>query len=331
MSDPDGHRPDLNAVQGNLSGFNKDHQRFVFVAFADPASGRAFLGELVPDIASAREVERFNSLFREIHERRGGASDIVQAAWTNVALSAAGLRALGAAGLETFPDDFGQGMRARAALIGDRDDSDPSTWIAAFTAEVHALVILAADKPDDLQMLTERVRRRLEAHGVTELGTVDGNTRPDPFRGHEHFGFKDGISQPAIAWITGHRREVIATGEVLIGYQDEDGNVAGAEVPAGPASQPGEAGYPGPGRAARPAMPEWARDGSFVVFRRLRQDVAAFRTFAEREAMALGMEPQQLRAKLVGRWESGAPLEQVPRVAHLDPSEIGRASCRERV
>lgn len=313
--------PDPHAVQGNLAGFNKDNQRFLFLAFPDAASGRAFLAEMVPDIASAAEVQRFNSLFREIHERRGGASDIVKAAWTNIALSAAGLRQLGAPGLDSMPDDFAQGMRARAALIGDRDDSDPTTWIAPFNQELHALVILAADQPEDLQALTDRVRLRIEAHRVANLGALDGTTRPDPFRGHEHFSFKDGISQPGIAGITGPRHDAIATGEFLIGYPDVDGNVSGSEQPPGPPPQPGEPGYPSPGRPGRPALPEWMRDGSFVVFRRLRQDVAAFRAFIEGQSTALGMPPEQLRAKLVGRWDSGAPLDRVPGVPpQLDPS-----------
>lgn len=34
----------LNDIQGNVAGFNKDHQRVVFLRFADRDSGRRFVG-----------------------------------------------------------------------------------------------------------------------------------------------------------------------------------------------------------------------------------------------------------------------------------------------
>src|SRR5437764_479930 len=51
--DPGTPSPDATDIQGNLVGFNKDHQRLVFVGFADAASGKAFLQALVPDVATA--------------------------------------------------------------------------------------------------------------------------------------------------------------------------------------------------------------------------------------------------------------------------------------
>jgi Dyp-type peroxidase family len=57
------------------------------------------------------------------------------------------------------------------------------------------------------------------------------------------------------------------------------------------------------------------------VFRRLRQNVQAFGDFVSQHAQQLGIPPERLGAKLVGRWRSGAPLEHVPgEPAHLDPS-----------
>ena len=70
---------------------------------------------------------------------------------------------------------------------------------------------------------------------------------------------------------------------------------------------------------ARATTPVWGRNGSYVVFRRLRQDVKAFREFMEREAARLrglpafaGMTATSLAAKLMGRWPSGAPLMRAP-------------------
>jgi hypothetical protein len=47
----------LNQIQGNVvPGFNEDHQAFMFVRFPGAAALRAWLAELVPEIASAGEV-----------------------------------------------------------------------------------------------------------------------------------------------------------------------------------------------------------------------------------------------------------------------------------
>lgn len=151
----------------------------------------------------------------------------------------------------------------------------------------------------------------------------DGNVRPAPNTGHEHFGFKDGISQPGIAGFTTASKggAPIATGEFLIGYPDQDGHVSGSATPAGPPPQSGQAGYPGPGTPGGPAMPEWTRNGSFAVYRRLRQDVAGFRNFVTQSAATIGLSPDQVGAKLVGRWPSGAPLERTAGIAATgDPS-----------
>ena len=116
--------------------------------------------------------------------------------------------------------------------------------------------------------------------------------------GRDHFGFFDGIAQPAIEGSgvaprpgdgqpdgAGGWREV-ATGEVLLGYRDEDG-----ALPAAPA-------------------PPFERNGTFVVYRKLAMDAAAFRRFVASAGYPGGAD--QLAAKIVGRWADGTPLELSP-------------------
>ncbi|HDR8040795.1 hypothetical protein GH884_23690 [Bacillus thuringiensis] len=64
----------------------------------------------------------------------------------------------------------------------------------------------------------------------------------------------------------------------------------------------------------------WARNGSFLVFRRLQQDVATFNQFVENMAAEVGMNSDLLATKLIGRWKSGAPLI---RVKEEDNPSIG--------
>ena len=164
-------------VQGNLVGFNKDHQRFVFLQFPDAANGREFLASIQPDLASATEMLLFNQLHKEIHVRRGGATQIVESTWTNLALTFTGLQALGADGLDTFPEEFKQGMAARAQEIGDLDDSAPGGWVAPFGQQIHAMAIVAADTIEDLESGDGRLAAKCQAHDITELGHLDGVDR----------------------------------------------------------------------------------------------------------------------------------------------------------
>ncbi len=257
----------------------------------------------------------FNALYKEVRDR-GGEERTVEATWLNIALSAAGPTLVGAAGADTMPTEFTQGMAAHAQTLGDVDDSAPGAWVPPFNAgaaPVHAMLILAADSPEDLDAGYARLQAKIAAAAVTGLGHQDGNTRPDPNRGHEHFGFKDGISQPGIAGITVSGKDgtdTIAAGEFIVGYPDQDENVSGQDQPGHPTQQ-GDPTYPQP-TPATPGLPEWTHNGSFLVYRRLRQDVASFNQFIAQTAQQLGMAPEQVAAKLVGRWRSGAPMETVP-------------------
>ena len=64
-----------------------------------------------------------------------------------------------------------------------------------------------------------------------------------------------------------------------------------------------------------------------LVFRRLRQDVAAFHDFlrttadelAQRQPALADLTPEKLSAKLMGRWPSGAPLLRTP---HADSAAL---------
>jgi Dyp-type peroxidase family len=290
----------LSAIQGNVApGFRRDHQAFVLVRFRDRQAGRRWLGALRPDVASAEDVAAGQPLSRRPEPDPGDrAPRIDRPAWVNLALSWDGLRALGADGLDAFPAEFrGSRFQWSAGGAGRPAPADE---------EVHALLIVAADRADELERELARQRARLDACAVRELTTYHGQTLPGPLRGHEHFGFRDGIGQPRIEGIASEGARsgrCTRTGEFILGYPNELGEL-GSEGPP------------------------WSRDGSYLVFWRLRQHVAAFRQGTRREAARLGLSPEQLAAKLVGRWPSGAlpsdPIQPcdpgLPEGARPDPS-----------
>jgi Dyp-type peroxidase family len=133
----------------------------------------------------------------------------------------------------------------------------------------------------------------------------------------EHFGFMDGIGQPAIegSGIEEYPGDGTPTGAAT-GTAGSGGSWAPLKAGEFVLGWPGETGFPPP--APKPDV--LANNGSFLVYRKLRQDVAAFRAFlrerSERlwgsDAGTLGIE--RLASKLVGRWRSGCPVMLAPLV-----------------
>lgn len=294
----------LAEIQGNvLAGFNKDHQALLFLVFSSAAAGRAFVSGAASSVASTDEVDAFNTSFRSSVRRSGTEAAAPTATWVNVALSHAGLARLErpAEELDAFPEEFRAGMRNRATVIGDTDASSPSRWLAPFQDELHAVVIVAADRPADLEAEVTRQEQRARDAGVDVTFVQRGETRVDE-PGHEHFGFKDGISQPGVRGFTKRQnpadenqgvpgQDLLWPGEFVLGYPRQPGIGGGEDAGAVSASGPA-----------------WTANGSYLVFRRLRQDVAGFRTFLSETARAQGTSEDLLGAKLVGRYKSGAPL-----------------------
>jgi Dyp-type peroxidase family len=309
---------ELRDIQGGLIGFNKDHQQFHYVNFHDGAGAKQLLTELLPQLANGYEVLRFNAAYGE-NRRHHGDPEALQATWVNLWLTRTGLTVLDAPSFDSLPEEFRSGMANRP--IGDVGVSAPDKWIAPFTsgAEPHAVVVIAGDNPADMEMRRARIFDMLQRHSAEVVGTQIGDARPGEQRGKEHFGFKDGISQPGIDHFTKSSKSgSIPPGEVLIGYRDADGNISGEPPATRPpvATTYGEAPLP-----VTQALPSWTHNGSFVVYRRLRQDVAAFRASMTNQAPTVELTPDQLGAKLVGRWPSGAPMERVPGLpTKVDPS-----------
>ncbi len=318
----------LKNIQGNiLAGFNKDYQSLLFVRFNNTTKGRAWLANLIPEIANCEEVGAFNQLFKALNRRRGGELGILKATWTNIAFTHSGLKALAvkAADLNKFPDDYKQGMRARASITGDVAESTPGKWVGDFnTDKIHAVLIVASDTQFDLHEQVARYIQNMTYNGGVELVFIqEGAVRQDE-PGHEHFGFKDGVSQPGIRGFNepddpgnpdqGHPgQDLLHPGEFVLGYPTQ----AGVGVPP----QLDDLNTnPGPPSMSGPA---WTTDGSYMVFRRLKQDVRGFHDMIEHEAARLGLTSAQLGAKMVGRYASGAPLEQSDemKARGIDPNQ----------
>lgn len=314
----------VDNIQGNIfGGFNKDFQTLLFLRFRSGPAGRAWIGAVsAPDFdegvahSNSARVMAFNGRFKALRAAGLNPEEYLEVAWTNLAISFQGLRALGvkATDLTVFPADYRDGMALRKNKIGDVGSSDPATWIAPFRtpADLHAVLIIAADNEDLLKKRVHDIKTMPTfMNGVDVLGDlVEGRTRLDHQAGHEHFGFKDGVSQPGIRGVTppddpiGNPsqgqpgQDLLWPGEFVLGYP--------TQKPC--AKSGGDGPNPDPGKESA-SGPSWTRDGSYFVFRRLAQDVPAFQAHVEALAAANGLDPDLMGAKLVGRYKSGCPVE----------------------
>jgi Dyp-type peroxidase family len=255
--------------------------RYVFLSFGDPAGARAWLSELLETVHSAKAM------------RESVASD---RRWVSLAFTWNGLRALGVdeASLATFPMEFQQGMAARAEILGDTGANHPEHWVDDTAShDLHAIVILfARDSAEHERCLVEHDRVLVRCPTVRVLSTLDLAATPPFDYAHDHFGYRDRLSQPAIEGScdipTPGSGGLLKPGEFILGYPDESG--------------------PGP---ALPQPEILSRNGSFMAYRRLEEHVGAFRSFL-REHGATPEEQELIAAKLMGRWRSGAPLVLAP-------------------
>jgi deferrochelatase/peroxidase EfeB len=326
-----GYPLDLNQIQGNiLGGFNKDFQAFLFLRFNDNKQARDWVGSIAGEVASAAELAAFDGLFKLINGRRGGELGVLKSTWMNIAFSHEGIKFLRGNDQDKFPKQFTDGMQKRAPDNKDTGPNDPKNWIPAFLdKKIHALMIVASDNQEDLGEHVLCYIHNLGIHAVQLVCLQEGAVRQDE-PGHEHFGFRDGVSQPGVRHFDSHigsltsekakpihgnpGQDRLHSGEFVLGYPtqrlDENKCPGDKTVNPNPDDGPSSPKH----QAGNEDAPDWAKNGSYLVFRRLAQDVGGFRAMVDQLARngKLGTKkPDVVGAKLVGRYKSGAPLETV--------------------
>jgi Dyp-type peroxidase family len=345
---------DLADIQGNiLSAYGKQgfpKGRFMTLNVSDAAAGRKFVNALLPGITTALR-------WRSPRSKIPPSSVEVprpQVA-VNIAFSFYGLVALGipTRTLRGMPDEFIDGMMERAPMLGD--DFTPGwhkSWDEVWTAAqgrarisdprtVHMLVTLNAQMNPDgsavaaLDAKTREIEALCQSIGGVKIlsgHNGPGQQPPVPFQDLtaimarqpdgtvvplpiEHFGFRDAVGDPVFEGELPGRAEMkdeqgngavdgsgtwrpLATGEFLLGYPDEAQEIAGAAMPLA-----------------------FSRNGTFMAYRKLHQNVDRFRKFMSETAASFGAvfginNPtdalETLKAKIAGRWSDGVPLTRAP-------------------
>ena len=322
----------VDEIQGNvMPGFNTRHLVLMGVSFGTPEIelARRWLGTLVASVATLGQVNRFR-----VQRRAAGEPPPDSRAWVNVAFDSKGLALLAADASRIRDPRFRQGMGVDSVL-GDPTDpaheGHPERWVVGGTPErtPEALVLVAGD---DLEAVRERaaaVRSSAEAAGLRVPYEQDGHQLEGDV---EHFGFRDGISSPgARGRLSGADGDFLT--RRIIDPSDDRSSRFGR--PGQPLLWPGQFvfGYARQ-RDDDPVLPgpiangghDWMVNGSYLVFRRLRQDVAAFRRFVADESARLrgvglaSLTAERLAALLVGRWPGGTALMRNPSGDDPDPT-----------
>jgi Dyp-type peroxidase family len=295
---------ELEEIQGLvLSGYpDRPAATFHLFSIVDPARARRWLGGLAVQYSEFLRTPREKEPLLRDHP-------------INVALTFEGLRILELPeeALAGFGTSFREGMAAphRSRQLGDDGKSAPAEWSwgGPNGEPIHGLLCVYGRAGEELAAPVG------EHDGVILRRTLP--TLPTPQKRSdriEHFGYRDGISNPAIAGAPKPKRndDVVPAGEVLLGYENAYG-----KLPLTPRMReqldPQEILPRDEGRTHR----DFGRNGSYLVFRQLSQDVAAFEDFTHRAAKLLDRDPEWIGSRMVGRWKDGTPVTLRP---ERDPS-----------
>ncbi|HZS52889.1 MAG TPA: hypothetical protein VFA65_00695 [Bryobacteraceae bacterium] len=289
---------DVSDVQGfALKGYNFPQARYLLLELGEPSRTRAFLRKLLGVITTGQRWDK-------------KPESTVNAAFTFKGLEKLELPL---ASLLSFPEEFQQGMKARADILGDCGKNGPENWDAVWReTRVHMWLAVYAQSVTVLSGRCDEMRHLMdETDGATLLFAQDAcqiwqNGR---YSTSEHFGYTDGFGNPDFKGaerrcVPGQGKltssggwEALATGEFLLGYADEAGELPVAPIPH-----------------------LLGRNGTFMVYRKLHQNVGTFRAYLEAKGSVYPGGKEKLAAKFVGRWRDGTPLVLSPNA--MDPSIV---------
>jgi Dyp-type peroxidase family len=313
-------RADIQGIITSGYGHLPD-ARYVFVEFTDAGGARAWLERLIPEVTTARPWPKSDS-----------GKKLKPPTALNIAFTCNGFAAIGLSeqARRSFQREFLIGMAKRFDVLGDTGASAPDSWeIGGPDRKTHAVLMLyGADETICQEFYAGHRQRIADAGGIREIAAESGHRFDPP---EEHFGFQDGIAQPAIEGVKKRPdpgQTPISTGEFILGYPTEFGGLP-PTIGVPRQDDPNDLLPPFPERSD---MKDFGRHGTYLVYRKLEQCVAAFWNFVEAQVKGNERSMQQreqattlLAAKLVGRWRSGAPVVLTP---DADDPKLGMDEVR---
>lgn len=316
-------------IQGFItSGYGHTyHAAYLFLRITQVEQAKNWLKVITPQILTAESWRNNARPFATSDQPKP--PKVYPERILNIAFSFEGLAALNLSDtvLRTFPPELQQGISAssRSLLLGDVESSAPENWNVGNPAAnpFHIMLLLHAGMAVEAGATIRDFVDDLVAtlNGVEVVHTEWGYRRDDD---KEHFGFRDGIAQPKITGINMVDRsgkpyaDSVATGEFILGYLN--GYNLYPSVPAVPRNEDPHDILP-PLNNPRHVHPlyqmsqlkDLGANGSYIVYRKMRQDVLTFWKFIAEETERLdGVVTIDrmlwLASKMVGRYPNGDPL-----------------------
>ena len=316
---------DLDDIQGNVvkayGRYGYPVARYVFFGIVAPEAGRDFVRSILPHITTSVPWPDLSK---------------TPPAATNIAFTYQGLRHLEVPDvtLHGFPDEFSMGMKARRDIIGDTGPNHFHRWDPIWDNQeekiqhVHIIVTIDGKNEDALETRYQLIRGilagvngRSKDGGVVQLTGHRGAGGDDPLYqsahgllpkpaelgypgGKEHFGYSDGISTSYFQGCGEDPELVIGGGKPAKGDPKTKEGWAPLEAGEFVFGHRDEAfEYP-----EAPGPPLFSRNGTFMVYRKLHQNVGSFNSYLEAEGAKFAGGVEALAAKFAGRWRNGAPL-----------------------
>lgn len=286
----------LADLQGNIIKSNgRDHTVLLFVRWHSDHLSRArrWIASFAEQwITSAQLQFEEAQRFREKGE--------IGRVFGTLFLSRKGYETLGFTGAQLPADQpFRMGMQhdELAASLGDPPVSD---WEAGYQVACHAIVSLADDDIIRLLQTVNRICQDLRCCADI-LHREDGFVlRNNQGQAIEHFGYADGVSQPLFTNHDIQRRRL--AGETF-DYWDSRAalNLVLVKDPNGRQ----EDSY-----------------GSYLVLRKLEQNVRLFNEDVKQLSSTLEVEPDQAGAFVVGRFKDGTPVSESSHSAALSGNDF---------
>ena len=336
---------DLHDIQGNIvfgyGRYGYPKARYIFFKFNGGVTGREFVKQLADLITTSAPLDK----------QREGVDK--PDSTTNIAFTYKGLQKLNIPdeSLRSFPDEYRMGMKARAAILGDDQVSSPEHWDPIWQDEskqVHMwmsingasetcvderynLVLEILDNVNSTSDQSKQVELLSGHRGAKgqdnlpyqsasaiykdyEVGTGETKKTLSLPTNKEHFGYSDGISNPYFKGMSSNPEDCIGggattgkdpateagwkpidTGEFVLGHRDETNEYPAAPVPR-----------------------LLSYNGSFMVYRKLHENVGSFEEYTEKTGEKFDGGSEAVKAKFSGRWPNGAPMATYPTLADAE-------------
>jgi len=281
---------DPTDIQGFvLRGYTFPVARYLLLQIV-PARGREFIGKLIRQITTGERWDQAKPRTT-----------------VNVAFTYRGLKKLDLPepSLQSFPCEFVQGMKERGAILSDTGLNSPDHWEPIWRDEsVDAWLGVYAESLPELDRQCADLTNLMNATGgAVVIGSQDAGVLviDGKITTKEHFGYTDGFGNPDYVGVVRDTQPgqgklmpngswaPLATGELLLGYADEAGELPVAPIPH-----------------------LLANNSTFMVYRKMHQNVATFRKYLNEKGKLYSGGNEKLASKFIGRFRDGTPIEVSP-------------------